>query len=155
MFVRTLSITVAAALLSIAAAAVEPSTAVDQDGNVHDWRPQAGAVTIVDFAASWCGPCRDTLPKLQAFADARPEVRVLVISVDESPAGRNSLVAELGLEVPVLWDENHRAAEHYRPGGMPSTFLYDRDGNAVLSYVGSGSEDWEELVRAVDSLTSR
>ena len=145
----------AAAMLLCVAAAVadEASEAVDQNGNVHDWRPKAGAVTVVDFAASWCGPCRDTLPKLQALADRRPELRVLVISVDESVSGRDSLVSDLGLKVPVLWDENHRAAEFFRPGGMPSTFLYDRDGNPVLSYVGTGKKDWRRLVETLDTLT--
>ena len=128
--------------------------AADQHGNVHRWTAEAGAVTIVDFAASWCGPCRQTLPKLQAFADEHPEVRVLVISVDEKEAGRDALVHELGLTVPVLWDRDHRAAESYRPEGMPATFVFDAAGKAVLSYSGSSSEDWQTLTQTVGRLLS-
>lgn len=143
-------------LLSMSVGAADPTedTAVDQHGNVHDWHPQPGAVTIVDFAASWCGPCRDSLPKLQAYADGHPEVRVLVISVDETVDGRDRLVESLGLRVPVLWDEGHHAAEFYRPTGMPSTFVYDARGEAVLSYAGSAEKDWQRLKREVDALTS-
>ena len=127
--------------------------AMDQHGNSHGWLPEAGAITLVDFAASWCGPCRETLPKLQRFAESHPEVRVLVISVDEQKEGRDALVADLQLKVPVLWDQGHRAAEHYRPGGMPSTFLFDATGEQVLSYVGSSKKDWQKLVRQVESLS--
>ena len=129
-------------------------TSVDQHGNVHRWTAAAGAVTIGDFAASWCGPCRHTLPKLQAFADEHPEVRVLVISVDDKEAGRDALVNELGLTVPVLWDQNHRAAESYRPEAMPATFVFDAAGKAVLSYSGSNSEDWQTLTQTVGRLLS-
>ena len=130
------------------------STALDQHGNAHTWEPQPGAVTIVDFAASWCGPCRQTLPELQRFADAQPEIRVLVISVDDTLAGRDALVRELGLTLPVLWDRDDAAAKHYRPQGMPSTFLFDAHGQQVMSYAGSKKKDWKSMVEAATRLTA-
>lgn len=130
-------------------------TAVDQHGNVHRWTAEAGAITIVDFAASWCGPCHETLPKLQAFADQHPEIRVLVISVDEKEKDRDALVKDLGLTLPVLWDRDHQAAESYRPEGMPSTFVFDAAGKPVMSYAGSGSDDWRALTQAVDRLLAQ
>ncbi len=130
-------------------------TAVDQHGNEHRWTAEAGAITIVDFAASWCGPCHESLPKLQAFADQHPEVRVLVISVDEKEKGRDALVNDLGLTLPVLWDRDHRAAESYRPEGMPSTFVFDAAGKPVMSYAGSGSDDWQALTQTVGKLLAQ
>ena len=125
-------------------------SAVDQNGNAHRWSPDVGAVTIIDFAASWCAPCRESLPRLEAFAASHPEVRVLVISVDDQVTGRDALVDELGLKVPVLWDENHRAAEHYRPDGMPATFVFDRDGREILAVVGSKEHDWRRVVEVAE-----
>ena len=142
----------AAPLTNVAQAAVPgpAALAVDQNGNVHAWSAQEGAVTIVDFAASWCGPCRESLPRLESFAASHPEVRVLVISVDDAVSGRDALVRDLDLHVPVLWDEDHRAAEHYRPGGMPATFVFDRTGQEILAVVGSKESDWRRVVDAVE-----
>ena len=130
-------------------------TAVDQNGNRHRWAAEAGAVTIIDFAASWCGPCHESLPRLEAFAEQHPEVRVLVISVDDEIGGRDRLVSDLGLTLPVLWDEDHRAAEHYRPEGMPATFVYDAAGEPVLTQVGSRLDEWQTLERTVEGLLDR
>lgn len=141
------------ATLPLPALAESPSLAQDQHGSSHSWKPEPGAVTIVDFAASWCGPCRQTLPKLQKLADAHPEVRVLVISVDETSKGRDALVRDLGLTLPVLWDRDHSAARHYRPAGMPSTFVFDAEARPVMSYVGSKRKDWQVLVETVVELT--
>lgn len=142
-------------LLFVSTAVAQPSTtALDQHGNAFTWKAQPGAVTIIDFAASWCEPCRQTLPKLQQLADAQPEIRVLVISVDDTEAGRDALVRDLGLSIPVLWDQDHAAAEHYRPTGMPSTFLFDAEGRQVLSYAGSKKKDWRALVETATKLTT-
>ena len=136
--------------LPLAATPSDLGEAVDQHGNTHRWSAEAGAVTIVDFAASWCGPCLESLPRLEAFAASHPEVRVLVISVDDTVAGRDALVRRLDLTVPVLWDEDHRAAEHYRPGGMPATFVFDRAGDEILAVVGSDGDGWQAVQAAVE-----
>lgn len=147
---RGLRLLALAWLLSAAVVGASPGPeARDQHGNAHPWAAQEGAVTVVDFAASWCLPCRETLPRLEAFAAQNPEVRVLVISVDENVEDRDALVRDLGLSVPVLWDEAHRAAEHYRPQGMPATFVFDSKGREILSVVGSKEPDWQRLLRAV------
>ncbi len=62
-----------------------------------------------------------TAPRLQTLADRYPTINVIVISVDDDLEGRDRLVHDLGLRVPVLWDEDHQIAEHYQPTGMPAT----------------------------------
>ena len=123
---------------------------LDQFGRGHEVRSPSGQLTVVDFAASWCAPCRRTLPRLEAFARQHPAVRVLVVSEDERRDGRDQLVASLRLTLPVLWDEGHALAQRYKPPAMPTTFVLSPQGEVLHTSVGSGSEEWEALVRVVE-----
>ena len=133
-----------------AGAAVEPRVALDQSGRSHIWQGPSGRLTLLEFAASWCAPCRKTLPRLEAFARQHPDLRVLVVSVDERRTGRDELVASLHLSLPMLWDEEHRIAEHYRPEAMPAAFLISPAGGILDTASGSRTDHWEELVRRVE-----
>ena len=145
----------ATALLLLGLAGAPAAAAeLDQYGKAHAWAGDLGAVTVLDFAASWCPPCIQSLPRLQELARRAPAVRFLVVSVDEKQAGRDFLVRELGLELPVLWDEEHRIAETYQPEGMPSTFLLGASGEVLYSHVGFTKRGWQELERRVLALGS-
>ncbi len=124
--------------------------AFDQFGQTHAWRGQLGQLTVIDFAASWCGPCRHSLPKLQAYAEGRPDLRVLVVSVDQEVSGRDRLVEALGLRLPVLWDSGHAIARHYRPEAMPTSLVLDPQGAELLRVAGSGQEAWSRLTAFLD-----
>jgi len=128
-----------------------PAQELDQYGKSRSWKGPSGHYRLIDFAAAWCQPCWKALPRLQSFADNQPSVRVIVVSVDERPQGRDKLVKLLGLTVPVLWDEEHRVAEHYSPAGMPATFLLDPSGEVVYEHVGSGDREWNEMIDFIES----
>jgi hypothetical protein len=81
-------------------------------------------------------------------------VRVLVVSVDERRQGRDRLVESLRLTVPVVWDETHRIAEHYRPRAMPATFVLSAEGVVVGAVTGSRAKDWERVVRLVETVVA-
>lgn len=129
--------------------------AVDQHGQEHRWKGAGDGYTVIDFAASWCRPCWTVLPKLERWSKEHPEVRVLVVDVDDRVKGRDALVEKLGLTIPVVWDEKHEIAEHYRPAGMPATFVLDPAGAVVYSHVGSAPEEWKKLTDFLDRVTSR
>lgn len=135
---------VVAGLLALAAS--PPPEATDQHGVPHAWRGPFERLTVLDFAASWCAPCRHTLPRLEAYAAAHLELPVLVVSVDEKVEGRDRLVESLGLRLPVLWDEEHAIAEHYEPEALPTTLVLDREGEVVFRSRGSSERGWRELV---------
>ncbi len=123
---------------------------LDQDGKAHSWKGSSEQYKVIDFAAAWCRPCWAALPRLQRFADTRPSVSVIVVSVDERVEGRDKLVEALGLTVPVIWDQEHRVAEFYQPTGMPATFVLNPVGEIVFQHVGSGSDEWNEMVEFID-----
>ena len=102
-------------------------------------------ITVIDFAASWCKPCWNALPHLQRFSEAFPQIRVLVLSEDNSSAGRDLLVSKLNLTMPVIWDKDHRWAEKYQPKGMPTTMIVDENGKVLYDHVGFSPQKWAQF----------
>jgi thiol-disulfide isomerase/thioredoxin len=151
---RSFRLAAAVALLAFCtpgtAGAAEPSAALDQRGRSYVWQGPSGQLTLIEFAASWCVPCRKTLPRLEAFARQHPDLRVLAVSVDERRQGRDELVDSLHLTLPMLWDEDHRIAEHFQPRAMPAAFLLSPAGDVLYTALGSRTDDWEKLVRRIE-----
>ena len=143
----------AAGLLPRDLAFAEAGPETDQAGKTYDL-DSGPSVTVVDFAASWCEPCWKTLPKLQTLADAMPNVRFIVVDVDEKVSGRDRLVDGLKLRVPVVWDEKQRLAQRFGPEGMPATFVLDAAGKVVYKHVGSESKEWNKLVAFLEARKS-
>lgn len=124
----------------------------DQFGRGHAL--DGSGYTVVDFAASWCEPCYDALPRLSALAGEHPEVRFLVVSVDDDVEGRDRLVEDLDLGLPVIWDENHGMIERFRPKGFPATYVLNAAGEVVYHHVGYNKKKWRAFVDVVTRLES-
>lgn len=137
-------------LLSVCSlAAVAGPKLEDQHGMPFEFDAfidQNEGYVILDFAASWCKPCYKALPKLQQFAESHPEFKVLVISEDEKPEGRDKIVADLGLRLPVIWDAKHHLAERFQPEGFPATYILNAAGDVVYQHIGFNAKTWDEFV---------
>ena len=131
------------------------AAALDQHGSEHPWSGATGHYTVIDFAASWCGPCWKTLPELEELAKAHPSVVFLVVSVDDEVKGRDRLVADVPLTLPTLWDEDYAIAEHYRPAAMPATFVLDPEGELIYHHAGSTEKDWRAFVDLLTEISPK
>jgi thiol-disulfide isomerase/thioredoxin len=123
-------------------------------GRKVDLRALHGKVVLVSFWASWCEPCEAELPALQrlrARLAARP-LEVVTVNYGEGAARAERFLRDLAVDVPVLLDPEHRAAEAWGVGGLPMSFLVDADGR-VRSWV-FGECDWTvgEAADALDRL---
>lgn len=138
---------------AIAAAAVVALPAAGRSAEVLDSLigPSAG-YTVVDFAASWCVPCRRSLPLLEGIARQHPELRVVVVTVDERKKDWDRMAASLDLGLEVIWDESHAIAEYFSPPAMPATFVVDPGGKVVHSHTGFDRATWQEFVTVLDQL---
>jgi peroxiredoxin len=101
------------------------------DGSPQKLSSYAGRVVVVDFWATFCGPCRQELPALEALRVRYPEVVVLAVSIDdaESDDAVREVARDLHLGFPVLRDTTGRVAFTYMKHAMaPLTAIVGRDG---------------------------
>ena len=121
-----------------------------------EWRlsDQRGKVVIVDFWATWCGPCRITIPHLVELSDkyAAQGLVVVGISLDRGGEGLvGPFVKQMGIRYPVIVDEPGRFANAFGGvEGIPAFFLIDRSGRIAGHMVGAGPKEMlEEAVRSL------
>jgi peroxiredoxin len=91
---------------------------------------QRGNVVLVNFWATWCGPCRVEMPHLNRLYDKyRGAGFVLLgVNIDDDPTAAKALAGKLGLKFPVLLDTDKKVVGAYDLNAMPATVLIDRDG---------------------------
>ena len=101
-----------------------------------------GTVVLINFWATWCGPCRLEMPAIQErYERYRPELAVLAVDFDEPADEVKKFVEELGLTFEVLLDPGAKVQDLYRVRGYPTTYLVDAEGSVQVSHIGLMTED--------------
>jgi peroxiredoxin len=102
----------------------------DASGHPVRLQEQRGQVVMLNFWASWCGPCRQEMPHLNRLnAQYRQAGFVLLgVNVDDDPQAAQAAAARLGVQFTVLLDAEKAVTRRYDLGSMPATVLIDRDG---------------------------
>jgi thiol-disulfide isomerase/thioredoxin len=97
-----------------------------------------GKVTLLDFWATWCGPCRHALPGLKQLQAAygADKVEVISISEDEDEGAWQSFVAQNQMNWTQRIDSDHQMMRQYGASALPTYVLIGKDGNVVQQYVG-------------------
>lgn len=105
----------------------------------------SGKVTIVDFWATWCEPCKKSFPKLQELyvKYKASGLEIVAISVDDEKNGITDFAKTHGAKFPVGWDDGKKVADKWKPENMPSSYIVGKDG--VVKHVHRGYHDGEEL----------
>lgn len=110
------------------------------DGSKLDWQSYRGKVVLVDFWATWCGPCRAEVPNILKMYDAYHDkgFEVLGISLDNTPEDAESYIEQNKLPWPTMFSEKaseqgwrHPMAVRYGITGIPRAILIDREGKVV------------------------
>jgi len=114
----------------------------DLEGNAVTLSDLQGQVVILNFWATWCGPCRLEMPLLQAAYVAHKEqgLVILAIDLDDPVADVQDYTDSLGLTFPVLLDPGVTIADLYRVRGWPTSYFVNRDGFIDNQRVGALSE---------------
>lgn len=97
-----------------------------------------GEVILLNFWASWCGPCRQEMPLLNAINDRYSKLgfSVIGVNVDKDSALASKLLKDIPVGFPVLYDNLSLVSATYDVSAMPTTVLIDRDGN--MRYIHKG-----------------
>lgn len=114
-----------------------------------------GSVVLLDVWATWCDPCRDSLPTYQKLAkDYGPKgLKVYALNVDEDPAQIPRFVDETKLDLPILLDTNAAVAEQQlQVKMMPTSFLLDRQGVIRFVHEGWAGEFVEKYQAEIEQL---
>jgi thiol-disulfide isomerase/thioredoxin len=90
-----------------------------------------GQVVMLNFWASWCGPCRQEMPLLDDMAKryGRAGFTLLGVNVEQDSAAGEKYLQDTPVGFPILWDPTSLVSKLYNIDAMPSTVMIDRDGN--------------------------
>ncbi len=115
----------------------------------------AGRVVLVDFWASWCGPCVQSFPVLNKLQNTYgPKGLVIIgVGVDEDAAKYKGFADKMKVAFAVVHDSSHKAAGFFNPPSMPSSYLVDRKGVIRFVHAGfRGAKTEAEYVTEIETL---
>ncbi len=103
-----------------------------------------GKVVLINFWASWCGPCRQEMPVLDQLQKRYADTgfTVLGVNVEGKPGPAEQLLHRTPVSFPVLIDQGQTVSQRYQLEAMPSTVVVDRDG--VIRYIHHGYKPGDE-----------
>jgi thiol-disulfide isomerase/thioredoxin len=116
----------------------------------------AGKVVYVDFWASWCVSCLASFPfmdQLQRDLGSRG-LQVVAVNLDQKPADAQRFLAAHHVSFPIALGANDNCAKQFGVGGMPSTYVVDKDGHIRLVHSGFRPSEGPSLRGAVEKLLS-
>jgi thiol-disulfide isomerase/thioredoxin len=111
-----------------------------------------GNVTVVDFWATWCAPCRQSFPAYEQLVKGRPDVAFVAVSVDDDPSAIPAFIEETRVTFPVAWDEGQGVSQRYAPPTMPTSYVIDKNGIVRFVHTGFRAGDEAELATVIDGL---
>jgi peroxiredoxin len=114
-------------------------TLSDTQGVVRSLADYRGQVVLVNLWATWCPPCKEEMPTLQAFYEAHKEDGFVIIAINDGDPTADVLkfVEDYDLTFPVWLDPTYIATEKaFHTLNLPSSFVIDREGTIQLTWVG-------------------
>jgi thiol-disulfide isomerase/thioredoxin len=111
-------------------------------------------LTLLNFWATWCPPCREEIPSLEAlyrrFRDAGLEL--VAVDIQENKDAVAAFIQQFGMSFPVALDATGEVSMRYGIQSIPTTLLIDREGNIIASAIGGRDWDSPEMIRVFELL---
>lgn len=129
------------------------SAGADQGGKEFQIEDYRGEVLVLDFWASWCGPCMQVMPVVdqvgEDFADRG--VKVVAVNLQEGAEEVTAALDRLQLKPHIALDRDGVAAQRYQVSGIPQTVVIGRDGRVANVFVGGGAQYEARLRAAIEA----
>ncbi|HWF98985.1 MAG TPA: TlpA disulfide reductase family protein [Steroidobacteraceae bacterium] len=109
-----------------------------RDGKVVTLTQFKGDVVMINFWASWCGPCRQEMPLLDSIYKQYKDMGFVLLGVNVEPSSHdaNAWLMQTPVSYPILYDTKSQVSQLYHVQAMPTTVIIDRQG--VVRYVHNG-----------------
>ena len=128
-------------------------TASGEKVNLSDYK---GKVTIIDFWASWCKPCKEGFPFLVELYDNYSEkgFEVLGVNLDEEVANMNMFLKKMdkNIKFKIISDPDSKIGNLYNVEAIPSTFILDKKGVVRYMHLGFSGEEKDKFKKEIESL---
>lgn len=124
----------------------------DIDGKTWSSNQNAGKVVLIDFWATWCNTCKETIPKLAELHEKYKDKNLVVvgISLDKGSAEKIQKKAKrLGITYQILLDPQSSLSKVFGFTGIPSLYVYDKQGNLQLGLPGYSPDQEKKLSEVV------
>ncbi len=129
-------------------------TAETTDGKTFILSEQSGKVVLLNFWATWCGPCVGEMPAFEKlYKEYGQEISILAVNCEEDKEIVNQFVSDNGYRFPIAYDMEGKISEQYPCDGIPYTLVIGKDGAVKNMYLGAlgADEQYKEYKRAIDA----
>jgi peroxiredoxin len=145
------------ALPALAASSSSPApqfTLAARGGKDVSLAQYKGQVVMINFWASWCGPCRQEMPLLESIYKKYNKLGFTLLGVNVEPDSKaaDDWLKQTPVSFPVLYDKESKVSQLYDVGGMPSTIIIDRKGNVRVLHKGYKPGDENEYLDSIRTL---
>lgn len=160
---KTLLTTLFASLLAVSAYAKDLSgpapdfSLKNLKGETVKLSDYKGKVVMINFWASWCGPCRQEMPLLEDMSNelGKAGFVLLGVNVDEDPADAKDFLSDVPVTFQILLDSKMEVAELYKTQAMPSSFFVDKSGNLAHLHAGYKKGEEEDYRKVIKKLLAQ
>ena len=124
------------------------------DGTTLKLSDLRGKVVFMNFWATWCGPCRQEMPSMEALYQRLKSQGLVILAVNsqEAPRDVSAYLQSSGLSFETVLDTSGKISRSYGISALPSSFILDREGKIVTQVVGSINWNEPRIAAAFEAL---
>lgn len=129
-------------------------TLKSRDGKNVKLSEYRGSVVMLNFWASWCGPCRQEMPLLEKMSKRYGKLGFVLLGVNTEgdPTLANNFLKDITVTFPILYDTSKKVSQDYGVSAMPTTVIVDRNGKVRYIHYGYKSGDEKKYKKAIKKL---
>jgi peroxiredoxin len=127
----------------------------DGNGNTIHLTDLKGKVVLLDFWATWCGPCKMTIPHIEAIYEKYKDKNVVVLGVNLDTGDLEkvkSFIDQYGMKYLVITDPKSAVAGKYMVNSIPTFFIIDKEGNIAKTIIGYDPNIEDMISKEIDTL---